>query len=218
MGLRANCKLRHMCNDRRRNFIKSDKHRRRRRVLWRYRWNRRPYSTANQVQSDASFGGSETCTFYDADVGDEMRANVNAFSKLYDISMTKAKRQKAITDFFYIININYKVDINIWKVCCVLSESDSNKRRVVKTGPLFESPPRPLSKSGLQSLGRCGTHQETIGRRPEHMYTPSDTRLEWLGEGLLFMLDSNKHWRAKMQPLFESFPGPLLSRPLCQKW
>ena len=32
--------------------------------------------------------------------GDEMRAKVNAFSKLYDISMTKAKRQKAITDFF----------------------------------------------------------------------------------------------------------------------
>ena len=42
----------------------------------------------------------QTCTFYDADVGDEMRAKVNAFSKLYDISVTKAKRQKAITDFF----------------------------------------------------------------------------------------------------------------------
>ena len=41
----------------------------------------------------------QTCTFYDADVGDEMRTKVNAFSKLYDISMTKAKRQKAITDF-----------------------------------------------------------------------------------------------------------------------
>ena len=42
----------------------------------------------------------QTCTFYDADVGDEMRSKVNAFSKLYDISMTKAKRLKAITDFF----------------------------------------------------------------------------------------------------------------------
>ena len=42
----------------------------------------------------------QTCTFYDADVGVEMRAKVNAFSKLYDISMTKAKRQKAITDLF----------------------------------------------------------------------------------------------------------------------
>ena len=29
-------------------------------------------------------------------------------------------------------------------------------------------------------------------------------------EGPLFKLDSNKHWRAKMQPIFESFPGPLL--------
>ena len=27
----------------------------------------------------------QTCTFYDADVGDEMRTKVNAFSKLYDI-------------------------------------------------------------------------------------------------------------------------------------
>ena len=42
----------------------------------------------------------QTCTFYDADVGDEMRAKVNAFSKLYDISLTRAKRQKAITYFF----------------------------------------------------------------------------------------------------------------------
>ena len=39
-----------------------------------------------------------------------MRAKVNAFSKLYDISMTKANRQKT---FLYIMNINYKVDINI---------------------------------------------------------------------------------------------------------
>ena len=29
-----------------------------------------------------------------------MGAKVNALSKLYDISMTKPKRQKAITDFF----------------------------------------------------------------------------------------------------------------------
>ena len=51
-----------------------------------------------------------------------MRPKVNAFSKLYDISMTKAKRQKAITAVFYIMNINYKVGINILKVCCVLSK------------------------------------------------------------------------------------------------
>ena len=42
----------------------------------------------------------KTCTFYDAAVRDEMRAKINAFSKLYDISMTKTKRQNAITDFF----------------------------------------------------------------------------------------------------------------------
>ena len=49
----------------------------------------------------------QTCTFYDADVGDEIRAKVNAFSKLYDISMTKAKRQKAITDLF--VHIEHKL-------------------------------------------------------------------------------------------------------------
>ena len=42
------------------------------------------------------------------------------------------------------------------------------------------------------------------------MYTLSDARLEWLGEGILFKLDSSKCWRAKMQPIFKSFPGPLL--------
>ena len=42
------------------------------------------------------------------------------------------------------------------------------------------------------------------------MYTPSDARLEWLGEGSLFKTDSNKRWTAKMKPLFESFPEPLL--------
>ena len=77
-------------------------------------------------------------------------------------------------------------------------------------GPVFESPPGPLLKSGLQPLGRYGTPQETVSRKPEQMYTLPDTRLEWLGEGLLFKLDSNKRWRAKMQPIFESFPGPLL--------
>ena len=86
-----------------------------------------------------------------------------------------------------------------------LFESDSNKRLGPKTGPLFESLPRPLLKSGLQPLGRYGNHKETISRRPEQMYTLTQ---DW--NGLLFKLDSNKHWRAKMQPIFESFAGPLL--------
>ena len=96
-----------------------------------------------------------------------------------------------------------------------LFESDSNKRKG-QNGPLIESHPRPLLKSGLQPLDRYGTHQETISRKPEQMHTPSDTRLEWLREELLFKLDSNKRWRAKMQPLFESLPGPLLSGALGQ--
>ena len=33
------------------------------------------------------------------------------------------------------------------------------------------------------------------------MYIPSDTRLNWLGEGPLFKSDLNKSWRAKMRPL-----------------
>ena len=35
---------------------------------------------------------------------------------------------------------------------------------VATIGPLFESTPRPLLKSGMQSVGRYGTHQETISR------------------------------------------------------
>ena len=42
------------------------------------------------------------------------------------------------------------------------------------------------------------------------MYTLLDTRLGWLGEELLLKLDSNKCWKTKMQPIFESYPGPLL--------
>ena len=70
--------------------------------------------------------------------------------------------------------------------------SRTQKTPGTKPGPLFESPPRPLLKSGLQLLGRYGTHYETISRRLERMYTSSDTRLEWHGDGPLFELDSNK--------------------------
>ena len=56
-----------------------------------------------------------------------------------------------------------------------LFELDLNKRRGSKTGPLFESPPRSLLKSGPLPLDRYGTCQETIRRRLEHMHTPSDT-------------------------------------------
>ena len=63
-------------------------------------------------------------------------------------------------------------------------------------------------------LARYGNHQETISRRPEQMYTSSDTRLEWPGEGPLFESDSNKCQVAKMEPLFESPPGPLFDPKL----
>ena len=66
-----------------------------------------------------------------------------------------------------------------------------NSRERAKRGN-YSSHPSPLLKSCLQSLGKQDTHQETISRRSEQMYTPSDTRLEWLGEGPLFKSDSNK--------------------------
>ena len=76
--------------------------------------------------------------------------------------------------------------------------SDSNKRRGNTTVTLFESPSGLLLKSGLQPLGSCGTHQETISRRPEQLYLPSDPRLEWPGEGALFEFNLNKFWGQNM--------------------
>ena len=50
-------------------------------------------------------------------------------------------------------------------------------------GPLFESPPGPLLTSNMRPLDRYGTQQKTISRRPEQMYSPSDTGWDWLAEG-----------------------------------
>ena len=58
---------------------------------------------------------------------------------------------------------------------------------------LFTSFPGPLLKSGFGPLARYGNHQEIISRRPEQMYTSSDTRLEWPGNGPIFVSDSNNH-------------------------
>ena len=52
--------------------------------------------------------------------------------------------------------------------------------------PLFESFPGPQLKSSVGPLARYGNHQLIISRRLEQMYTSSDTRLEWPGEGPLF--------------------------------
>ena len=48
---------------------------------------------------------------------------------------------------------------------------------------LFESFPGPLLKSGVGLLARYGNHQEIMSRGLEQMYTSSDTRLGWPGEG-----------------------------------
>ena len=42
---------------------------------------------------------------------------------------------------------------------------------------------RPYHPSKIWNVRRYGSHQETISRRPKQMYSPSDTGLEWLGEG-----------------------------------
>ena len=46
------------------------------------------------------------------------------------------------------------------------------------------------------------------------MYTSSDTRLEWLGEGPLFESDSNKSQGAKIRPLCKPPPRPSLKSSL----
>ena len=79
-----------------------------------------------------------------------------------------------------------------------LFESDSIKHWRDKMQPLFDSFPGSLLKSGVGPLARYGNHEKIISRRLEQMYTSSDTRLEWPGEGPLFKWDSNKCWgRAK---------------------
>ena len=50
-----------------------------------------------------------------------------------------------------------------------LFESDSNKRQGAKTGPLFESPLRPLLKSGLQLLFRPAALVQ-IWHPPDHKW------------------------------------------------
>ena len=63
--------------------------------------------------------------------------------------------------------------------------------------PLFESPPGPLLTSDMWPLDRYGTHQKTISRRPEQMYSPSDTGLGLAWGGSLFTSVSNKRRGAK---------------------
>ena len=86
-----------------------------------------------------------------------------------------------------------------------LFESDSNKRRGGKTGPLFESSPRPSLKSGLLPLDKHGTCQETITRRLGQMFSASDTGLEWLGEDHYTSWPRINAKEPKLRLLFKSF-------------
>ena len=61
-----------------------------------------------------------------------------------------------------------------------------------------------------ETVEELGTHQKTKSKRPEQMYSPSDTGLRMAWGGSLFTLVSNKHLGAKLRVLFKSFPGPLL--------
>ena len=61
-----------------------------------------------------------------------------------------------------------------------------------------------------ETVEELGTHQKTISRIPEQMYSPSDTGLGMAWEGSLFTSVSNKGRGPKMRVLFKSFPGLLL--------
>ena len=60
------------------------------------------------------------------------------------------------------------------------------------------------------ALDRYGTHQKTISRRPEQMYSPSDIGLGLAWGGSLFTSVSNRRRGTKLRLLFKSFPGSLL--------
>ena len=77
-----------------------------------------------------------------------------------------------------------------------LFELDLNKRQGPKTGPLFESPPRSLLKSGLLPLERYGTW------------------LEWLGKGPLYKSVSNKCQGVQTAATIQVISGPLLNSGL----
>ena len=77
-----------------------------------------------------------------------------------------------------------------------LGRSHYSSRTQINAGGQYGATIRVTSwlKSGLQLLGRYGTRQESISRRPEQVYLPSDPRLEWPGEGPLFEFNLNKCW------------------------
>ena len=89
-------------------------------------------------------------------------------------------------------------------------ESDSNKRMGSKTRSL----PRQSLKSGLLPLTRYSNQQEIIKRRLEQMRTPSDTWLEWLGEGPLYKSVLNKRQGVQTATTIQVISGTLLKSVL----
>ena len=94
------------------------------------------------------------------------------------------------SSFFVINTESLHLIFNIFDSFDEFSSIGWAKGRLDK--PLFESFPGPLLKSGMGPLARYGNHQEIISTRLEQMYTSSDTRLEWSGEGPLFKSDSKR--------------------------
>ena len=91
----------------------------------------------------------------------------------------------------------------------LLFKLDSNKCWKAQMQQIFEPFSGPLLKSGVGPLARYGSNQQTISRRPEQMYTSSDTRLEWLGDGPLFESDSNIRQGGQNGATIRVIPGPL---------
>ena len=114
------------------------------------------------------------------------------------------------------VQANYPNDVNMSKLitpqeCFVCAGApDSVQCLICLLTSLLKSFPRSLLKSGVGPLARYGKHQKIINRGLKQIYTSSDTRLGWPGEGPLFELDSDKCWEAKTRPLFESPTRPLL--------
>ena len=105
--------------------------------------------------------------------------------------------------------LSSQIQINAGAKIGPLFESDSNKRRGPKWGH-YLSHPGPLLTSDMRPLDRYGTHQKTISRRPEQMYSPLTQNWEWLGERHYLRRSRINAAGAKLRLLFKSFPGPLL--------
>ena len=88
-----------------------------------------------------------------------------------------------------------------------------NKRQGIQAAATIQVISGPLLKPGLGLLFRYDTHQ-TINRRLEQVYLPSNPVFEWPGERPLFQLDLKKCMALKCGH-YSSHP---LRHYLCQAW